>query len=227
MASHVIPNSGPHISTPATNRLLTYLDVLARRRPDTVAVVIAVRHGDNEPLLELVHAAQAGDADAAAIAVGALLPQLCKVVLNKERAGTWEASIDDYIALAYFTIAAVRPDETSAHLASKIISRTRLRHEWELETARRACPVTDGVLLRGLPLVPDIVGEVLGRRCITGGPPQEPPHRGRVLVVEVAERRKIALGERAEARGAGAARVRSGCHGHRGASSRPMEPPTV
>ena len=163
MASHLVPNPGPHISTPATNRLLTYLNVLARRRPDTVAAVIAVRRGNDEPLLGLVRAAQAGDADAGAIAVGALLPQLCKVVLNKERAGTWETSIDDYIALAYFTIAAVRPDETSTHLASKIISRTRQRHEWELETARRARPVTDGALLRGLPPVPDIVGEVLGR----------------------------------------------------------------
>jgi hypothetical protein len=166
MANHVIPNPGPHIATPATNRLLAHLDVLARRQPELVVTVIAIRHGDDEPLLELVRAAQAGSRDSATVAVGALLPKLCKVVLSKETVFNWESSIDDYLTLAYFSIVDVSADETALHLANKIVARTRLRHEWEREVARRPRPVPDSILLAVAPAVANVEEIVLGRLAL-------------------------------------------------------------
>ena len=129
MANHVIPNPGPHIATPATNRLLAHVDVLARRRPQLVDIVTAIRRGDDEALLGLVRAAQAGDRDAGTVAVGALLPKLCKVVLSKETVGKWESSIDDYLTLAYFSIAVV-PDSFGPQLTGGPLHLTVRKPNW-------------------------------------------------------------------------------------------------
>ncbi|HWL42604.1 MAG TPA: hypothetical protein VNQ73_06645 [Ilumatobacter sp.] len=131
--NHRIPNPGPHIATPATTRLLDELDDLARRHPEVTALVVAIRQGDDAQLLEVVRKAQLGDHDAALIALGGLLPLLCKIVLGVTIKESWQDTIDDYLAVAYLTIREATDITTAEHLASRIGARVRRRHARQSE----------------------------------------------------------------------------------------------
>ena len=128
-----IPNPGPHIATPATTHLLDELDDLARRHQEVTALVVAIRQGDNAQLLEVVRRAQLGDNDAALIALGGLLPLLCKIVLGVTIKDSWQDTIDDYLAVAYLTIREATDITTTEHLANRLAARTRRRHARQSE----------------------------------------------------------------------------------------------
>ena len=128
-----IPNPGPHIATPATTRLLDELDELARRQPEVGALVVAIRRGDNARLLKVVRRTQLGDADAALIALGGLLPLLCKVVLGVTMKESWQDTIDDYLAVAYLTIRDATNLTTAEHLGNRLAARVRRRHARQSE----------------------------------------------------------------------------------------------
>lgn len=128
-----IPNPGPHIATPATTHLLDELDDLARRHHEVTALVVAIRQGDDAQLLEVVRRAQLGDHDAALIALGGLLPLLCKIVLGVTIKESWQDTIDDYLAVAYLTIREATDLTTTEHLANRIGARVRRRHARQAE----------------------------------------------------------------------------------------------
>jgi hypothetical protein len=134
MTVHLIPNPGPHIETPTTRSLLGRLDALAKQDPSIRLAVGNVRSGDNDLLMSLVRRTQLGDGDAAVIAIGALLPRLCKVVINRRPPNRWKPTIDEYLTLAFLTMADLRTSDSSIYLADKVIARTRLRHERQLGT---------------------------------------------------------------------------------------------
>ena len=154
MARHLIPNPGPYIETALTERFLSRLDRIAHRRPEVAALVVAIRNGDNDRLHDLIRQAQAGDGDAALTAIVALLPRLCKVILRRMPTHLWRSSIDDYLTIAYLTIADIAPTESPAFLSDKIVARTRRRHERQqtdppfvplayLERADEECPTVE------------------------------------------------------------------------------------
>jgi hypothetical protein len=91
--------------------------------------VDAIRAGDNDALLQLVHQARAGDADAATVAIWSLLPRLCAVIRSRMAPADWRCATDEYLSLAYLTIREVRSDESATFLADKIVARVRRRHE--------------------------------------------------------------------------------------------------
>jgi hypothetical protein len=134
MTIHLIHNPGPQIETPATRSLLHRLDWLAKHDPSVHLTVEAIRGGDNERLMDLVRRTQHGDRDAAVVAIGALLPRLCKVVINRRPPNRWKPTIDEYLTLAFLAMADLRTSDSSTYLADKLIARTRLRHERQLVT---------------------------------------------------------------------------------------------
>ena len=126
-------NPGPHISTPITNRLLGELERIARRRPDIPDTVERIRQGDDQRLLKVVQQVQTGDQEAALVALGALLPFLCKIVLSRYPKLRWESIIDDYVVLAHFTLVEAKLTDEPAHLRGRLLSRTRRRHDRQFE----------------------------------------------------------------------------------------------
>lgn len=119
----------PTIDSPTTRQLSTHVQALARHRVRLVREIAAIRQGDNVALKRLIERAQRRDADAAIVAIWALYPRLCAVVIQRRPVQEWRATIDDYIALTYLTISDVKPTEPLDFLADKIIARVRRRHE--------------------------------------------------------------------------------------------------
>lgn len=138
--AHMKPRSvriAPPIPTAATRSLEISITRLTRRRPDVRATIDAIRAGDNEVLLRLVHEARAGDSDAASIAIWSLLPRLCAVIRSRMAPPDWRDATDEYLGLAYLTIREVNGGETAAFLADKLIARVRRRHERLVAANRR------------------------------------------------------------------------------------------
>ena len=119
----------PTLNSPTTRQLGAHIRALSRRDTSLDGTIAAIRNGNNHLLHQLVVRAQAGDTNAAITAIWALHPRLCAVVIQRQPMREWRTAIDDYIALAYLTIANVNTAESSAYLADKIIARTRRRHE--------------------------------------------------------------------------------------------------
>lgn len=141
----------PPIPTAATRSLELSVTRLARRRSDVEATVDAIRAGDNDALLHLVHQARAGDADAATVAIWSLLPRLCAVIRSRMAPADWRRATEDYLGIAYLTIREVRSDEPATFLADKIIARVRRRHERRVAAYRRFgshLTPTDSTLVR-------------------------------------------------------------------------------
>jgi hypothetical protein len=133
MNYRLVRNPGPHISTPITNRLLGELERIARRRPDIANTVERIRHGDDQLLLKVVQQVQTGDQEAALVALGALLPFLCKIVLSRYPKLRWESIIDDYVVLAHLTLGEAKLTGEPTHLLGRLLSRTRRRHDRQFE----------------------------------------------------------------------------------------------
>jgi hypothetical protein len=127
----------PPIPTAATRSLELSVTRLTRRRSDVEATVDAIRAGDNDALLQLVHQARAGDADAATLAIWSLLPRLCAVIRSRMAPADWRRATDEYLGIAFLTIREVRSDEPATFLADKIIARVRRRHERCVAADRR------------------------------------------------------------------------------------------
>lgn len=127
----------PPISTAATRSLELSITRLARMRPEIDATVADVRAGDDDALLRLVHEAQAGDRDSAAIAIWSLLPRLCAVIRSRMAPPEWRDATDEYLGLAYLTIREANGGEAAAFLADKLIARVRRRHERLVAANRR------------------------------------------------------------------------------------------
>jgi hypothetical protein len=127
----------PPIPTAATRSLELSITRLARRRPDIRATIDAIRGGDDEALLGLVHEARAGHSDAAAIAIWSLLPRLCAVIRSRMATPDWRSAVDDYIGIAYLTIREVKENEGADFLADKVVARVRRRHERVVAADRR------------------------------------------------------------------------------------------
>lgn len=144
MTQRSVPNPGPHISTPFTNRLLDQLDQSARRNAHVVAVVERVRDGDDATLLELVRRVQAGDQDAAVVMLGALLPSLSKLVLRRYPKYRWTSTIDDYVTVAHLTVTEATFTGGSDHVLGRVLSRTRRRFDRQFENrAAGVVPTAD------------------------------------------------------------------------------------
>jgi hypothetical protein len=127
----------PPIPTAATGSVELSVTRLTRRRSDVEPTVNAIRAGDNDALLQLVHQARAGDADAATLAIWSLLPRLCAVIRSRMAPADWRCATDEYLGIAYLTIREVRSDEPATFLADKIIARVRRRHERRVAADRR------------------------------------------------------------------------------------------
>lgn len=126
----------PTIISNGTRQLAKAAQVLRTHHPTLDEDVAGIHGGDEDHLRRLIVRAQAGDQDAALTAIWALLPRLCAVVIQRHPVNAWSTIIDDYIALAYLTIADVDTAESTAFLADKIIARTRRRHERGIERER-------------------------------------------------------------------------------------------
>lgn len=123
----------PVINSTGTRRLTAQIRSLRRREPGLDDTVQAIRDGDERVLHALVVRAQRADADAAVIAIWALLPRLAAVVINRLPIHEWHQGIDDYLTFTYLTLADVDTDRPSFHLSDKIIARTRRRYERAVE----------------------------------------------------------------------------------------------
>ena len=144
MTHRYVPNPGPHISTPMTNRLLDQLDHCARRCPDVIASVELVRDGDDATLLELIRRVQAGDQEAAIITLGALVPILSKLVLRRYPKLRWEPTIDDYLTVAHITVSEAKFTGRPGHVLGRVLSRTRRRFDRQFENrAAGVVPTAD------------------------------------------------------------------------------------
>jgi hypothetical protein len=150
---HRNPN-GPLIDTNSTRQLRRHVERLCRRHPPFLAAIDAIRAGDGHPLLDLARRAQAGDDDATLVAIAALLPSLCKVVLSRFPSGAWSAAIDDYLSIVFIVIRDLPDHDGPAFLADKIIARTRRRHERQVY-AHQPVPAPDDFLIRHGPHADD------------------------------------------------------------------------
>lgn len=135
----------PILNSPTTRQFAEHITALIRRDASIDETITAIRAGNNTVLQRLVQQAQCGDTDAAIVAIWALHPRLCAVVIRRHPVQDWAATIDDYIALAYLAINDVEPTESAKYLADKIIARTRRRHERANE-ADDALPCEDYIL---------------------------------------------------------------------------------
>ena len=127
----------PPIPTAATRSLELSITRRTRRRPAVGSIVDAIRAGDNELLLHLVHEVRDGHDDAPTMAIWSLLPRLCAVIRSRMAPPDWRSATDDYIGIAYLAIRDVRKDEPAVFLADKIVARVRRRHERLVAADRR------------------------------------------------------------------------------------------
>jgi hypothetical protein len=130
------------LNTPTTRRLRRHVEALAARNPDIEDTVRQILADDHPTLLRLVHAAQAGDSDAALIAITSLLPRMTGTIIKTVPAFMRRRAIEEYLSLAYLVILDVGRREPADHLAQKIVARTKLRYERHLRalTPARVCP---------------------------------------------------------------------------------------
>jgi hypothetical protein len=155
-------HTGRHtiIDSPTTIPLMARLREIEIRQPRLAHAITEVRNGDDGVLRKLVADAQAGDKDAAVAAIGALLPKLSAVVIRRYLFAEWRGTIDEYVALAYLTIAEIGPYEAHAFLGDKIVARTRRRHERAQD--RRWLTTCDEAELEALgPEVDDVEAQAL------------------------------------------------------------------
>ena len=152
----------PFIDTTSTRQLVVHVDDLCVRHLHIRDTIAAIRTGDDEALLALVRLAQRGNTDDALVAICALLPRLCKVVLSRAPIRAWKTSIDDYIPLAFLVILDVRDDEGEKYLSDKIIARIRRRHERSV-FAHQPIPFWDEFLIDSGPIADDIENQALAR----------------------------------------------------------------
>lgn len=144
MTNRYVPNPGPHISTPLINRLLDQLDQLARRNPDVIDTVQRVRAGDDLVLTRLIRQLQAGDHDAAVIALGALAPVLSKLVLRRYPKLHWGPVLDDYLTIAHLTLAEALIAGEPINILGRVLARTRRRYARRFENRNASVvPVAD------------------------------------------------------------------------------------
>ncbi len=160
MTQHEELRAQPFIDTTSTRQLVAHVDALCNRHPHIRDVIAAIRAGDDQALFALVDGAQNGASDDALVAICALLPRLCKVILRRAPIRHWKTSIDDYVPIAYLVIVDVNPDEGGRHLADKIIARTRRRHE-RFVFAHQPIPFWDEFLIDHGPVADDTERRVL------------------------------------------------------------------
>jgi hypothetical protein len=156
-------NTGvPPIPTAGTRQLARQAGVLRRRIPQFDEHVAAIRGGDTELLSGYVRRAQAGDADAAQLALWALFPRMCAVIRSRIPRELRKPAADDCLALLYLTMLDVAPDESSLYLADKLVTRTRRRYE--RSTARRTpTPSSDAEIVAVGPVGDDVEAQALAR----------------------------------------------------------------
>jgi hypothetical protein len=134
-----------YIDTTTTRHLRLQTARVLRRDPQAARSFDAVRAGDEAALMGLIRSAQAGDPNAPLVAIQALLPRFCQVVISRLPHHEWKRAINDYVTLAYLVMLDVSETERLDFLADKVIARTRRRHERQLHAARpgRECLVPD------------------------------------------------------------------------------------
>lgn len=144
MTNRFVPNPGPHISTPLTNRLFDQLDQYARRNPEIVDTVERVRSGDDPTLSRLIRQLQTGDQEAAVIALAALAPVLTKLVLRRYPKLHWATAVDDYLTIAHITLAEARFTGQPTKVLGIVLARTRRRYARRFENRNAGViPVAD------------------------------------------------------------------------------------
>jgi hypothetical protein len=163
---HNLHRHSTYIDTITTRHLRLQAARVLRGDPRAARSFDAVRAGDEAALMGLIRAVQAGDPNAPLVAIQALLPRLCQVVISRLPNHEWKRAIDDYVTLAYLVMLDVSETERLDYLADKIIARTRRRHERQLRAARpeRECLVPDN---DNLVDPADIEVEVINRLGIT------------------------------------------------------------
>jgi hypothetical protein len=164
-----INHGEPIIASHGTAQLADAALWLRVRYPSLDRNVAHIHQGDDRQLHQLIVRAQAGDEDAALTAIWALLPRLSAVVIQRHPVHTWSTTIDDYIALAYLTIADFDTAGSTAFLADKIIARTRRRYERASQRERgRPVAVEEPVLEAIGGRTMDIEDRVLARLELDG-----------------------------------------------------------
>src|SRR5687768_8569626 len=126
----------PPIPTPATRQLRRVIDAMRRHKPELDYHILAIRAGDNERLMEYVRRIQAGDDEAAHVAVWAISYRMCAVIRDRLPRAVWRSATDELLALVFLAMVDVGQDESTRFLSDKIISRARRRYERALGAQR-------------------------------------------------------------------------------------------
>jgi hypothetical protein len=198
----------PHIPTRTTSQLLTELHELSRRDPASVDLVEEIRRGQDEALAGVVHSVQDGDPAAATLALAALLPRLCAVVIDRLPILMWKSAIDEYVSLAYLVMLDVDLEHGSEHLIDKVLARTRRRYERHA-LGRRPVPTPDDRLIELGPIADDVATRALDHiqllevaQAVTAGRVTQ-RHWGAIVAISLAPRTTAATDSdrRAAARG--------------------------
>jgi hypothetical protein len=150
----------PHIPTRTTSQLLLELQSLCRREPDSGHLIEEIRRGHDDVLAAAVERVQHGDQSAATLALGALLPRLCAVVIHRCPAPMWKPAIDECVSLAYLVMLDVDLGGGSEHLIDKVLARTRRRYERQIG-GRRPVPTRDDTLIQIGPISDDTADRAL------------------------------------------------------------------
>jgi hypothetical protein len=174
MTRHETLHAKPTIDTAGTRQLRRHIGRLCALNYEIEGAIASIRSGDDRLLLGFIREAQGGDADAALTAFWALVPRLCAAIIDRLPLPLWKPAIDDYLSLAYLVIVDLNTSQPAVHLADKVISRTRRRHERHLHAHQ---PV---------PYVPDVLASL--------GPANDDVERQAIARIELAEGRPIRAG---------------------------------
>jgi hypothetical protein len=198
----------PHIPTCTTSQLLLELQLIDRRDPADSHLIEDIRHGHDDALATFVGRAQHGDPVAATLALGALLPRLCAVVIHRLPILMWKPAIDEYISLTFLVMLDVDLDAGSEHLIDKVLARTRRRYERNT-FGRRPAPTRDNDLIELGPVADDVATRALDHlellevaQAVTSGR-ITPRHWAGIVAISLAPRTNPATDSdrRAAARG--------------------------
>jgi hypothetical protein len=126
-------NDSRVLNTPATRQLRRIAETIAAHDDALRTAIRDVLAGDEHTLLRLVRAAQAGSQNAALAAIAALLPRMTGTIVTTipDQIRRRQA-VEEYISLAFLVIHDIDQREPPAHLANKIVARTRHRYERHL-----------------------------------------------------------------------------------------------
>lgn len=132
-ANNQLINDSRVLNTPATRQLRRIVERIAVHDDDIRTAILDVLAGDEHALLRLVRSAQAGNQNSALAAIAALLPRMTGTIVTTIPDQTRRRqAVEEYISLAFLVIHDIDQRETPAHLANKIVARTRHRYERHL-----------------------------------------------------------------------------------------------